>query len=559
MDQPLYYREDMDHGIVRGEWDPTCVPFTRRIPVVRDRPLLGPIMPLYETELKLEVDAGALRKLRGHPLTRRLLRSGPRTERLRSVYFDTSDRALHRAGMELRVRRSRQGEASIQTLKASVGKGAYRRREWEMETRTPEGRHDFSGLFDRADSDLRTSFLKAVGSAGVFPVFQTEVRRTTWQLAEGEWEVEAALDRGAIVAGPRRELIFELELELKRGDPVHLQALALELLDAVPFRLLWASKSERGYRLASGGRPDTPKWVAPAPPEDAGVGEVLQGIGHACRQQLLSNQYDLRATDNPEAIHQLRVGARRLRSTLRLFRTAFDPTLAEPVKEDLRWIMAELGPVRDLHVLLSEILCPVRLARPDDVALQRLESGLQKRLAVRSDHAVRVVLSSRFTRLILRIGIWLEGGVLPVPGNGMEVPFVGAREFAEGALHRLDRQVRRRARNLQALPDEELHRLRIRVKRLRYAGEFLAPLFPDAQGRKKWLRSIRALQGRLGDLQDLVVAEGLLADLPLEVRNRDGHRAAGMVIGWHMAHREEQLAAAVQAFEGYGMRRRFWR
>lgn len=539
--------------------EPTGVPTIRRILVVRNPTLLDPFMPPHETELKLEVDAGALRKLRGHPLTRRLLRSGPHTERLRSVYFDTSDRALHRAGMELQVRLSPQGAASIQTLKATVGKGAYRRGKWEMQTRAPEGGTDFSGLFDRADSDLRTSFLKAVGGAGVSPVFHTEVRRTTWQLAEGEWEVVAALDRGAIVAGPRREPLLELELELKRGAPAHLQSLALELLDAVPFRLLWASKSERGYRLASGGRPDAPKWVPPVLPEDAGVGEVLRGIGHACRQQLLLNQCYLRTTNNPEAIHQLRVGARRLRSALRLFRTAFNPTLAEPVKEDLRWIMGELGPVRDLHVLLSDILYPVRLARPDDRALQRLESEFRKRLAVRSDHASRVVLSSRFTRLILRIGVWLEGGMLPVPDNGVEAAFVGAREFAQRALHRLDRQVRRRARNLQELPGEELHRLRIRVKRLRYAGESFAPLFPGARGRKRWLRSIRALQGRLGDLQDLAAAEGLLTDLPLEVRNPDGHRAVGMVIGWHMAHREGHLGAAARAFAGYRRRRRFWR
>jgi triphosphatase len=546
-------------GSSRGSGEPTCVPFIRRIPMVWDQSLLDPIMPPYETELKLEVDVGALRKLRGHPLTRRLLRSGPHTERLRSVYFDTSDRALQRAGMELRVRRSPQAAASIQTLKANVGKGAYQRREWEMGTRTPEEGPDFSGLFDRVDADFGTSFLRTVGGAGVLPVFHTDIRRTTWQLAEGEWEVEAALDRGAIVAGPRRELLFELELELKRGAPIHLQSLALELLDAVPFRLLWASKSERGYRLASGGRPDVPRWVSPALPKEARVGEVLRSIGHSCRQQLLSSQSYLPTTDNPEAIHQLRVGARRLRSALRLFRTALNPSLAEPLEEDLRWIMAELGPVRDLHVLLSKILRPVRLARPDDGALQRLELELRKRLAVRSDHAGRVVLSSRFTRLILRIGVWLEGGILPVPGNGVEAPFVGARAFAQGALHRLDRQVRRRGRNLQELPGEELHRLRIRVKRLRYAGECFAPLFPGARGRKKWLRSIRALQDRLGDLQDLVVAEGLLTDLPLEVRNPDGHRGAGMVIGWHMCHRKGQLAAAVQAFEGYAKRRRFWR
>jgi triphosphatase len=514
-------------------------------------------MPPSETELKLEIDPGALRALQGHPLLRRILRSGPRTHRLRSVYFDTKDRTFHRQGMELRIRRTGQEVASLQTLKAPMGKGAYQRLEWELEV--PGGRADFSELFGRVASDVPPGFLGEVWGAGVSPVFHTEVRRTSWELGEGEWEVEAALDRGAIVAGPRREPLFELELELKRGGPEHLQALALELLEVVPFRLLWASKPSRGYQLASGVHPEPPRWRPPDLRPEAGVKDVLEGIGHACREHLLANQYFLRATDKAEAIHQLRVGARRLRSALRLFRRVLDPALIEPVEEDLRWLLAELGPVRDLHVLLSETLPPVRRARPEDGELERLQVEMEKRLTTRKDHAARVALSSRFTRLILRIGGWLEGRMLVGAEAGEGTASVGGKEFAREALHRLDRRVRRDGKKLDALSDKDRHRLRIRVKRLRYAADFLAPLFLEAQGRRGWLRSVRAVQARLGELQDLTVAEALLSDLPPGVRDPDGHRVAGIVIGWHLAHREERMAAAVQTFGEYRRRRRFWR
>lgn len=514
-------------------------------------------MPPSETELKLEIDPKALRTLQGHPLIRRILRSGPRTHRMQSVYFDTADRALHRQGMELRVRRTEQGTGSVQTLKVATGKGAYQRLEWEVEV--PGGQTDFTELFARVASDLRSGFLGKLRGAGVSPVFHTEVRRTSWQLGEGEWEVEAALDRGSIVAGPRREPLFELELELKRGGADHLLALALELLEAVPFRLLWASKSIRGYQLASGVYPEPPRWRPPAPGPDAGLEDVLQGVGHACREQLLANQYYLRVTDEAEAIHQLRVGARRLRSALRLLRPVLDPALTEPVEEDLRWLLAELGPVRDLHVLLSEIIRPVRQARPGDRDLERLHLELGKRLAMRTDHAVRAVLSSRFTRLILRIGAWLEGQMLAAGETGEKASSIGGKAFASEALHRLDGRVRREGKKLETLPDADRHRLRIRVKRLRYAADFLAPLFPEARGRKGWLRSIRAVQDRLGELQDLTMAEALLSDLPPGVRDPVGHRVAGVVIGWHLAHGEERMAAATQAFREYRKRRRFWR
>ena len=117
-------------------------------------------MPPSETELKLEIDPRALRTLQGHPLVRRILRSGPRTHRMQSVYFDTADRALNRQGLELRVRRTDQGTGSVQTLKAATGKGAYQRLEWELEV--PGGPTDFSELFARVGSDLRSGFLGRV-------------------------------------------------------------------------------------------------------------------------------------------------------------------------------------------------------------------------------------------------------------------------------------------------------------------------------------------------------------------------------------------------------------
>jgi triphosphatase len=511
-------------------------------------------MPPRETELKLEIEPRALRILQRHPRVRSLLQRGPGIQRHRSTYFDTPGEILRKAGMELRVRHSARGDVHVQTLKASVGKGSWERSEWEVEV--AGNRPDFAALFHRVGEGVPPKLLEEAREAGVAPVFHTEVRRSSWVLGEDGWEVQADLDRGAIVAGRRREPLFELELELRKGRPEDLYRLALELLDLAPFRILAPSKPERGYRLAAGTCPSPVRWVAPPFSPDAGLPEVVRSAGRSCLLPLLANQEILAAREDPEAVHQLRVAARRFLSLLRLFRKVLDPATAGPLRQDLRWLLGELAPLRDLDVLLAEILPPVLEARPADPHLAELRRALEDRRGAVRDRALAAVLSPRFTRLVLRVGLWLEEDtVRPGKGGRSRRP----RRFASRALRRMDRRVRKEGRGLQDLSPAERHRLRIRVKRLRYAGELLLPLFPHAGGGRKWRRRLGALQDRLGELQDVAVAEVLLRELPPGIRGPEGHRAAGVVVGWHQCRGEGRREAAVRAFRRYRSVPPFWR
>ncbi len=512
-------------------------------------------MPPRETELKLEIEPRALRTLQRQPRVRALLREGPAVQRLRSTYFDTRGETLRKAGMELRVRHSTHTDLLVQTLKASVGMGSRERLEWEMEVKGD--RPDFAALFRRVGPGIRPGVLEEARAAGVAPVFHTEVRRSSWVLGEGEWEVQVDLDRGGIVAGRRREPLFELELELRKGRPGDLYRLALELLELAPFRILAPSKPERGYRLAAGTCPSPLGWVAPPLDPSGGIPGVVRSAGRSCLLPLLANQEVLAVREDPDAVHQLRVSARRFLSILRLFRKFLDPGAADSLRQELRWLLGELAPLRDLDVLLGEILPPVLEARPGDPHLTALGEMLERRRGAVRDRALAAVLAPRFTRLVLRVGDWLESEAVRA-GNGGRSPT--ARRFALRELRRMDRRIRNEGRSLQGLSPAHRHRLRIRVKRLRYAGELLLPLLPETtRGGGRWRRRLAQLQDRLGELQDVAAAEALLLDLPPGLRDPEGHRAAGMVVGWHQAREGVRTEAAVRAFRRYRRAPRAWR
>lgn len=160
-----------------------------------------------EVELKLACSASDLKALEGHS---RL--EGARTKakaQLSSVYFDTPDQLLRKAGFVLRVR-SHDG-SYVQTAK-SAGDGLFERSEWEQPVAGPEPDRDALADTPLADVLGKKSRLK--------PLFTVAVERQIYEVEEGNSLIEVALDRGKITKGnaaSNASPVSEIELELKRG------------------------------------------------------------------------------------------------------------------------------------------------------------------------------------------------------------------------------------------------------------------------------------------------------------------------------------------------------
>jgi len=480
--------------------------------------------------MKLEVTEEAAAALRGSPI----LAAEPECKPLRAVYYDTPDHALAEVGFSLRIRTS--GDSRIQTVKASgaASAGLFVRSEWEMAVED-----------DAPVLDHTTPILAKLGalSEEIGPLFEVTVERCTWVLQEGDAAVEVVLDQGQIRSGDYEEMVCEIELELKEGAPADLFRLAHKLNAIAPVRIGVLSKSDRGYRLAKPAREAfKAESVVLKPKMD--VTAAFQHIVQMCLRQFRLNEHILQENRSPKALHQARVALRRLRSALSIFASLFEgDEKAAALRDDLRSLAGILGGARNL-----------------DVLIERAEPGpLRDRLQSARDEAytgVEVALASPKTRtLILDLMEWLvDGAWLPdAGGEARRSEPVGA--FAQTALDRYRRKVKKGGRRLAKADDETRHGVRKDAKKLRYASEFFASLFHDKKSRRRYKRFIAGLeelQDQLGLLNDLATAPEEIHKLGVE-----GDPEAQALLGTQA--KKPLIHAAADAHGALVDTKRFWR
>jgi triphosphatase len=492
----------------------------------------------HEVELKLALEPDGLERVKRTAILRETRQGRPSARLLSSTYYDTADFTLAKAGIAVRLRSSGRA-ARIQTVKTAGSRvsGLFARREWE--TIVAGGRLDVTGLRATGLDLLQDDSILAA----LAPVFSTDIRRIVYNLAGDGWRVELALDHGSVGSATARLPICEAELELKEGAPAHLYMLAQKLTEAVPARLLAVSKSERGYEMASG-TPVLPVKARPVPlRRDMPVGEAFQAIARNCLDQVLANERCLLATHDPEAIHQMRVALRRLRSALKVFAALVaGPQLAE-AKAEIRWLLGHLGPARDADVFLAEIIDPVLAANPDHPGLASLHAAWRARRDTEFAQAVDAVAGRRFTALMLALGAWVEAGDWHHCAGALPAQPVGV--FARKVLAKHDRKLMKAGgKRLDRLPPEALHAVRILGKQMRYAGEFFVSL-KAKHNSKAFLGALAELQDVLGKINDIAVAIPRLA----ASAHRDDHAwAAGLVAGWHDHRRPALVAKADHAW-----------
>jgi inorganic triphosphatase YgiF len=468
-----------------------------------------------ERELKFRLSGAAAARVA------RVLRLGP-AQALASVYFDSPDERLRAARMALRLRRA--GRAWLQTLKCEFAPAA--RGEWEV----PVARKTLElARLPLAEIQQSTGVDLAALGARLGPRFETRFTRRVAELQFGAARIEAALDRGHIVAGARRAPILELELELKSGAPRELARYAKTLIDPLQLRLALESKAERGYRLAHGERLALPqKWRAPGLAASTAPGDALAALAAAALVQAGANAEGLFASDDPEYLHQLRVGLRRLRAVLGAFK-ALAPR-AKPLKRRLRALAPVLGTARDWDVFVLAVPAPASVL-PRARARQR-----EARRA-----ASAAVASSAFNAFLVRALQWIEDR----PWQAVPGPLA---PFAAQALERLHRSTIERGRRIDWQDATERHALRIRVKRLRYAGDAFGVCYDEA-ARLAYLGALEQLQDDFGELNDIAVGRRLLAELGGD---------AG--IERRFAGRERRLIARLPGdWRAFAVRAPFWR
>jgi inorganic triphosphatase YgiF len=389
------------------------------------------------------------------------------------------------------------------------------------------------------DGDAALAVLAAAGGMLV-PLFDVDVRRTSRRLRHGGATIELAFDEGAIHAGEAREALCELELELVTGPLDALGALASRFALRHGLWLDVRSKAERGYRLAGATAAAPPSWATPTLNDDDAAPAVVRACMRAALAQLLPCTSALAAgEEDAERVHQARVALRRLLSVWREF-----GDMASAV--DASWIDAahtlfqRLGAARDRDIV-DTVWRPRLLAAgaPLSASAAPLDGAPNPAAACRDPTTSAALIA------------WLvhaQGTDAPSDGH----PDDDAMAAMRARLGRLHRRLRRAGRSFDALSDEQRHRARRRLKRLRYCAEALSSLFP----RRAWTRYLQRLkiaQDALGRLQDWTLAQQHFAAC------EPADALVWFARGWLAAQRDACITDAGRALAAIGQRPRFLR
>jgi CHAD domain-containing protein len=332
-------------------------------------------------------------------------------------------------------------------------------------------------------------------------------------LLDGEGAVLAQLvdDTISVYSGPRITQRFREITVLSESGP---------LLDRIATRFEAAGAQHARPRalvaraLGLGGTPP-PEIGVVTLAGDATAGDVVRRALSSSVIRLLRHDPGVRLGIDAEDVHQARVATRRLRSDLRTFRPLLDAAWAEALRDDLRWLGGELGSVRDAEVLRDRLRsAATTLPAPDRRAASVIVAPLAAQVRSARRHLLFAIDTDRYLDVIDHLVAATRSPVLT------ELAAEPARDVLPGLVRKPWRSLKSGAIGARGeVPDEQLHDLRIRAKRCRYAAEAAAAA--TGKNAARFAREVAGLQEVLGELHDAVVAEAWLRERSAAPRIHD--------------------------------------
>lgn len=233
---------------------------------------------------------------------------------------------------------------------------------------------------------------------------------------------------------------------------------------------------------------------------------------------------------DPEALHALRITARRLRTLIDVFSPWIKPRWRRELLEELRWLGESTGLTRDTDVLATSTLPALRAEYPD-IDWPTVDAHVAKLRGDANSMAAEALTSARQRALHSRLrdafGVRNDGSVAHRAAKALRRPSRTPGKRPRALARHAHNVLRARyialfpeARQLAMLDTEQLHALRVKLKQARYSAEALAPWMRKAV-RSPYQDTLHAAQELLGQLNDAVVAQRLIEAMPLSAAHRD--------------------------------------
>jgi len=472
-----------------------------------------------EVEWQLNApDLGVVRRwLDQHTRLDRLSIGPLPAQQLHDTYLDTEDWRLFRAGFALRLR-AKPGhvEATLKGLHSAREDVADRR---EITERLSQG-----GLraLAQATGPVGSRVRDVAGVKPLRPLFDVRTSRQRFAVRNGNPDAtvgEIALDEARFSRGGghrRPMLLTRVELEATGHDSAPLERLAKRIRAECGLFPATENKFAVGLRSASLGPPrgaGPDRDPQPAPPVMDASTRASDFAATALRrlhEEWQANEPPARLGEGPEALHRLRVTARRMQTILSLFHT-YLPAGVRNSRQTLKGFLDALGLVRDADIRL-EAASSFRGSLPEgerdrlDPLLQYLQSE-----RVRARSTMLRALDAKRAR------DWLDTlpdqlAKTPPATSSASSRNAAALAVVPDLIHQRFRKLRKSARRLTAQSSmAEFHEVRVRAKKLRYALEVIAPTY--AKPANRMLAALHKLQSRLGTQHDADVIAHYLTQL----------------------------------------------
>ncbi|MFL6240652.1 MAG: CHAD domain-containing protein [Actinomycetes bacterium] len=453
----------------------------------------------------------------------------PVTHRMVAVYHDTADLRLAREGITLRHRTG--GSDDGWHLKLPLGPLASGVRE-EIQV-AADGAQPPEELRQAVTAYVR--FADVVPAATLVTERQSRILRDDAgaPLAEIVDDQVTVQGVGRVSAGFR-----EIEVEDCGGGTGVLSAVGavLEEAGAVGGEFMPKLVRSLGARATAPPDPPLPEPVTVNDP----AGRVLAGYLRMNVRRLLAEDVRFRLSGE-DAVHQLRVAARRMRTALKVFAPLVDEEWATLLQEELRWLAGTLSTSRDAEVLLARLLADVDTLRPEFVlgpAKARLQQFVGGELATGMELAEQTLADERYLGLLERLVDAAWSPRLTDLANGRAG--VVLPDLVRRAWRKLGVGV---ARVRETHDTGDYHRVRIAAKRARYAAEAVAPAF--GKPAERFARQVVRIQDVLGEHQDAVTAQDTLRRLA----QSPAGKTVGFTCGMLHALEERKAATARAEFE----------
>ncbi|MBB1156179.1 MULTISPECIES: CYTH and CHAD domain-containing protein [Amycolatopsis] len=420
----------------------------------------------YELSLKARVP-----RLAGEGVTQ----EAPAERTLETVYYDTKDFRLTRAGIALR---------------RNSGTG------WSLKLPSQELRFPL-GDSPKAPAQIATLLRAYTLDRKLRPVAQLRTDRFTHRLTDASGRTLATLAddhvTGEFLGGPAVRLDRWRELDVEAG-PELLDRLDRTLRKRGAENAWWPSKLQR--------------LMGDAAENKRGSNEVLPAYLRAQFERLRRADLGFRVGED-DSVHQLRVAARKLRSALQTFASLVGRKKADAVTAELKWLGAELAPARDAEVSQARLEACLDEVSPELVfgpLRQYLTRDFARTSRTELARATEALSSNRYAALLRSIAALLDT-MRPAGKKALRKP-----------LRKTARKLCRATAATEGLSGVELekalHNVRKKAKRARYAADAVRPAF--GKKLRAWRKHVKAVQQTLGKHQDSVVDRAALRHFAID-------------------------------------------